>query len=37
VAESAACSDVTLMAPAQIQQVAWGENEAFLTLQVATC
>jgi 2-octaprenylphenol hydroxylase len=27
------CSDVTLMAPAQIQQVAWGENEAFLTLQ----
>jgi 2-octaprenylphenol hydroxylase len=27
------CSDVTLMAPAQIQQVAWGENEAFITLQ----
>lgn len=27
------CSDVTLLAPAVIQQVAWGENEAFLTLQ----
>lgn len=27
------CSDINLMAPAQIQQVAWGENEAFLTLQ----
>ena len=27
------CSDVTLLAPAQIQQVAWGENEAFITLQ----
>ncbi len=27
------CSDVTLIAPAQIQQVAWGENEAFITLQ----
>jgi len=27
------CSDVTLLAPAEIQQVAWGENEAFLTLK----
>ena len=27
------CSDVTLMSPAEIQQVAWGENEAFLTLK----
>lgn len=27
------CSDVTLVAPAQIQQVAWGENEVFITLQ----
>ena len=27
------CGDVTLIAPAQIQQVAWGENEAFITLQ----
>ncbi|MEZ3500611.1 FAD-dependent 2-octaprenylphenol hydroxylase [Pantoea sp. KPR_PJ] len=27
------CSDVTLMAPAQLQQVAFGENEAFVTLQ----
>ncbi len=27
------CSDVTLMSPADIQQVAWGENEAFLTLK----
>lgn len=27
------CSDVTLVAPAQIHQVAWGENEAFITLQ----
>ncbi|WP_313106403.1 FAD-dependent 2-octaprenylphenol hydroxylase [Pseudescherichia vulneris] len=27
------CQDVTLMAPAGIQQVAWGENEAFLTLK----
>ena len=31
------CSDVTLMAPAQIQQVAWGENEAFITFKAATC
>ncbi|WP_130831569.1 FAD-dependent 2-octaprenylphenol hydroxylase [[Erwinia] mediterraneensis] len=28
-----ACSDVTLLAPAQIQQVAFGDNEAFVTLQ----
>jgi len=27
------CQDVTLMAPAGLQQVAWGENEAFLTLK----
>lgn len=27
------CSDVTLMAPAEVQQVAWGENEAFITLR----
>lgn len=27
------CADVTLMAPAALQQVAWGENEAFLSLQ----
>ncbi|MTD37193.1 FAD-dependent 2-octaprenylphenol hydroxylase [Erwinia sp. CPCC 100877] len=27
------CADVTLLAPAQMQQVAWGENEAFLTLK----
>lgn len=27
------CSDITLLAPAEIQQVAWGENEAFLTLK----
>lgn len=26
-------SDITLMAPAGLQQVAWGENEAFLTLK----
>ncbi|MBJ9296251.1 FAD-dependent 2-octaprenylphenol hydroxylase [Citrobacter werkmanii] len=25
--------DITLLAPAEIQQVAWGENEAFLTLK----
>ena len=25
--------DITLLAPADIQQVAWGENEAFLTLK----
>ncbi|POW59242.1 FAD-dependent 2-octaprenylphenol hydroxylase [Candidatus Pantoea alvi] len=27
------CSDVTLMAPSQLQQVAFGENEAFVTLE----
>ena len=27
------CADVTLLAPAVLQQVAWGENEAFLSLQ----
>ncbi|MBS0905104.1 FAD-dependent 2-octaprenylphenol hydroxylase [Pantoea dispersa] len=27
------CSDVTLNAPAQLQQVAFGDNEAFITLQ----
>ncbi len=27
------CSDVTLTVPATLQQVAWGENEAFITLQ----
>ena len=27
------CQDVTLMAPAGVQQVAWGEKEAFLTLK----
>lgn len=27
------CSDITLMAPAEINQVIWGENEAFLTLK----
>ena len=26
-------SDITLMAPAELQQVAWGENEAFITLK----
>lgn len=26
-------ADITLMAPAAIQQVAWGENDAFLTLK----
>ncbi len=25
--------DITLMAPAELQQVAWGENEAFITLK----
>lgn len=25
--------DITLMAPAEVQQVAWGENDAFLTLK----
>lgn len=27
------CADITLLAPAEIQQIAWGENEAFLTLK----
>lgn len=27
------CPDVTLLAPAEIQQIAWGENDAFLTLK----
>lgn len=27
------CSDITLLAPAEIQQIAWGENDAFLTLK----
>lgn len=27
------CSDITLLAPAETQQVAWGEKEAFLTLK----
>ncbi|KNC89651.1 FAD-dependent 2-octaprenylphenol hydroxylase [Trabulsiella odontotermitis] len=27
------CSDVTLLAPAEVKQVAWGENEAFITLK----
>lgn len=27
------CKDVTLLAPAELQQVAWGENDAFLTLK----
>lgn len=27
------CQDVTLLAPAEVQQVAWGENEAFLSLK----
>nr|WP_318383948.1 FAD-dependent 2-octaprenylphenol hydroxylase [uncultured Enterobacter sp.] len=30
------CADVSLLSPAQLQQVAWGENEAFLTLQDGT-
>ena len=30
---ASSCSDVTLMAPAQLQQVAFGDNEAFITLQ----
>jgi len=29
-------SDITLMAPAQLQQVAFGDNEAFVTLQDGT-
>lgn len=27
------CPDITLMAPVELQQVAWGENEAFITLK----
>lgn len=27
------CSDVTLIAPAKLHQVAWGENDAFITLE----
>ena len=27
------CKDVTTIAPAELQQVAWGENEAFITLK----
>lgn len=30
------CKDVTLLAPAELQQVAWGENDAFLTLKDGT-
>lgn len=30
------CQDVTLVAPAELQQVAWGENEAFITLKDGT-
>lgn len=30
------CSDITLLAPAEIQQIAWGENEAFLSLKDGT-
>lgn len=30
------CTDVTLITPAELQQVAWGENEAFLTLKDAS-
>lgn len=30
------CSDILLVAPAQMQQVVWGENEAFLTLKDAS-
>ncbi len=30
------CPDVTTLAPAELQQVAWGENEAFLTLKDGT-
>lgn len=33
---ASACSDVTLMAPSQLQQVAFGDNEAFITLQDGT-
>lgn len=27
------CADVSLISPAELQQVAWGENDAFLTLK----
>lgn len=30
------CADITLIAPAEMQQIAWGENEAFLTLKDGT-
>ncbi|MBV4414515.1 FAD-dependent 2-octaprenylphenol hydroxylase [Enterobacteriaceae bacterium YMB-R22] len=30
------CADITLLAPVEMQQVAWGENEAFLTLKDGT-
>ncbi|HKS35504.1 MAG TPA: FAD-dependent 2-octaprenylphenol hydroxylase [Enterobacteriaceae bacterium] len=30
------CADVTLLAPAELQQVVWGENDAFLTLKDGT-
>lgn len=30
------CKDITLLAPAELQQVAWGENDAFLTLKDGT-
>ncbi|MGP3591351.1 FAD-dependent 2-octaprenylphenol hydroxylase [Vagococcus sp. WN89Y] len=30
------CKDVRLFAPAELQQVAWGENDAFLTLKDGT-
>jgi len=30
------CTDVTLITPAELQQVAWGENDAFLTLKDAS-
>ena len=31
------CADVTLLAPAELQQVAWGENEAFSACRTAAC
>lgn len=30
------CADITLLAPVEMQQVAWGENDAFLTLKDGT-
>ncbi len=30
------CADITLLAPVEMQQIAWGENEAFLTLKDGT-